>query len=125
MRNTKVSFSRAQTTMGLENKASVRYTPPFSTAVGSKMKIDAPNKLIVPIRNKQVSKIKIRKKEQKLCDQFHEDADIASTKLLLSYTGEKTDRDLVYIRNLSGHTKGQQNKEFQGTLNFVFISHSG
>lgn len=52
MRNTKVSFSRAQTTMGLENKASVQYTPPFSTAVGSKMKMDAPNKLIIPIRNK-------------------------------------------------------------------------
>lgn len=63
-------------------------------------------------------------KAEALCSDS-KDANIASIKLLLSYTGEKTDHDLVYIRNLSSHTKGQQNKQFQGALNFVFISHRG
>lgn len=59
MRNTEVSFSRAQIITGLENKASVQYTPPFSIAADSKMKMDVPNKLIILIRNKQVSRIKM------------------------------------------------------------------
>jgi len=74
------------------------------------MKMDVPNKLIILIGNKQVSRIKIYWKAQKLCDQFHEDAVIASIKLLLSYTGDKADHDPVYIRNLLNHTKRQQNK---------------
>ena len=124
MRNTEVSFSRAQITMGLENKARVQYTPPFSIAVGSTMKMDVPNKPIILIRNKQVSRIKMYKKEQKLCDQFHEDADIASIKLLLSYTGEKADHDPFYIRNLVSHTKRQQNKNFR--LRYILFSfHTG
>lgn len=96
------------------------YTPPFSIAVGSKMKMDVPNKLIVLIRNKQVSRKKMYKKEQKLCDQFHEDADIASIKLLLSYTGEKADHNPVYMRNLLSHTRRQQNKNF--SLCYILFS---
>lgn len=64
------------------------------------------------------------KKEQKLCDQFHEDADIASIKLLLSYTGEKADHDPVYMRNLLSHTKRQQNKSFR-LCYFFFFPHIG
>lgn len=77
------------------------------------MKMDVPNKLIVLIRNEQVSRIKTCKKEQQLCDQFHEDADIASIKLLPGYAGEKADHDPVCVRNLLSHTKRQQKKDFR------------
>lgn len=121
--DTEVSFSRAQITKGLEHKASVLYIPPLSIAVGSQMKMDVPNKLIIFIWNKQVSrKKKTYKKKQKLCDQFHEDTNIASIQLLLSYTSKKADHDPVYMKNLLGHTKRQQDKNFK-LLHILFRFH--
>jgi len=75
--------------------------PPLSIAAGSKMKMDVPNKLIIFIRNKQVSrkKKKAYKKNQKLCDQLHKDTNNASIKLPLSYISEKADHDPVCMKD--------------------------
>lgn len=89
------------------------------------MKTDAPNKLIIFIWNKQVSRKKrMYKKNQKLCDQFHEDTNIASIQLPLSYTSKKADHDPVYMKNLLGHTKRQQDKHFK-LLHIMFWFHIG
>lgn len=64
------------------------------------------------------------KKNQKLCDQFHEDTNIASIQLPLSYTSKKADHDPVYMKNLLGHTKRQQDKHFK-LLHIMFWFHIG
>lgn len=75
--------------------------PPLSIAAGSKMKMDVPNKLIIFIRNKQVSRKKKKKhirKTRSFVISFTK-TNNASIKLPLSYISEKADHDPVCMKD--------------------------